>query len=419
MKIPFRFLCAVLAVTILSACAKTEEEDYNAIEQAALDAWVAQNAPGAIKSSNGMYYEVLREAEPDAMYVTTSKWLRLAYTGMTLQGDVFLTRQKQEAQIEGTYNPHTHYVPDFLYVNTTNNTMIEGLYQNLLQMKKGEVRRLYLPSRMAYSSSGTSNNVGYGGQFSLGGNKPVIIDNLEALEILSEEEVISGEETAVQEYAVDKWNMALTDTLKENFYLKRIPPLAPEADSIGVDSVVKIYYKAYFLDGFVFDTNIDSVQTRLYGESYSTSPLEYAASSDTLITAFKYAIPEVRYGEWAKMVFVSAYGYGASRISAQNNSSSSSSSSNVLYYYNPYNSYYDYYNGYYGGYYGSYYNSYSDYYYNYLYYNYLYNNSSSTTDTSTEEEEDPNDVTTEILPYSPLVFEFYVAPKEVEEDEEE
>ena len=62
--------------------------------------------------------------------------------------------------------------------------------------------------------------------------------------------------------------------------------------------------------------------------------------------------------------------------------------------------YYNYYNSYYNSYYNPYYN-----YYDYNYYGYNY-------DYSTTEEETATKITisTEILPYTPLIFTIYVEP---------
>ena len=45
---------------------------------------------------------------------------------------------------------------------------------------------------------------------------------------------------------------------------------AYQGDSIKIDSTVKIWYVGKFLDGFVFDTNIDSIKRRAFGKVEST-----------------------------------------------------------------------------------------------------------------------------------------------------
>ena len=60
----------------------------------------------------------------------------------------------------------------------------------------------------------------------------------------------------MQNYAVGQLNMNLTDTVRTNLYLKPIS-FGKDTATIKKDSTVSIYYVGRFLDGFVFDTNIE------------------------------------------------------------------------------------------------------------------------------------------------------------------
>lgn len=177
-----------------------------------------------------------------------------------------------------------------------------------------------------------------------------------------------------------------------------------DGDSVKLDGTANIWFIGRFLDGFIFDTNIDEVKEIVYGETVSTgSALEYTPEDGGLIEAFYYSVPQLRFGQWATLITTSSYAYGAT---GQSGSTSSSTSSSYDYsaYYNMLN-YYNYYNSYYGSsYYGSYYNNYYNYYYN-GYYNNYYSSSSSTTTTTTT-------VTTEIQSYTPLIFQFYIEAEE-------
>ena len=116
------------------------------------------------------------------------------------------------------------------------------------------------------------------------------------------------------------------------------------------------------------------------------------------IGAWYYCIPYMHFGAYGQIITTSGYAYGASGISGATTTESSSSSSdyynamNYYNYYNYYNSYYNYYNPYYN-------------YYDYNYYNYNYN-------TSDEEDTTTTTISTEILPYTPLVFTIFVEPNE-------
>ena len=236
-----------------------------------------------------------------------------------------------------------------------------------------------------------------------------------------------GVEPYSNEGSVASINQQIAAKLKERFhsdkpYVGLEQLIAEGADSVKLDGTAEIWYIGRFLDGFIFDTNIDEVKEIIYGEVSSTgSALSYTPEEGGLINAFYYAIPNMRYGQWGALITSSTHAYGATGQTGSTTSSSGYSSSyydylNYLNYYNYYNSYYGGYGmggyGGYGGYYGNYYDSYyggygyGGYYDPYYsgYYNNYYGTSGTTTTTIS--------TTTEIPSYCPLIFEFYIEPKE-------
>ncbi len=174
-------------------------------------------------------------------------------------------------------------------------------------------------------------------------------------------------------------------------------------DSIKMKGTAKVWYIGRFLDGFIFDTNIDEVKELIYGEestggtAISITPEE---DKDSYVNSWYYAIPQLRFGQWAAVVGTSSYNYGAKGQSGETKTSTTYDQSyyDMLNYYNYANSYYG--NSYYGGYYNNYYD-----YYNYGYYNnYLYNNVNYESTTTTT-------ISTEIQAYTPLLFQIFVEAK--------
>ncbi len=394
-------IMVLLTAVLAASCAKNENPSSSALEQTSLDAWVAKHINNtdsvAFRQSNGMYVQFLPSVTVDSLVpADTAVWVRINYTGYTMNNDVYVTRSKDIAEQQGTYTPYTHYSPDYLYCGGKNSNMIEGQYFAIkreligaggqkIKLAQGSKVRLYMPSKVAYGSHGTSDDQGYGGQYSLSGNKPVIED-LEIVEVVKNP--VAREEKLVMEYATGKWNMSPGDTIRPFLYLDVLT-----ADTTGgritVDSTVNIYYVAKFLDGFIFDTNIDSVQVRLYGEARANSAFKYTPKSDenNYISAFYYAIPKLYYGQHARMVFTSAYGYGITGKTAASDALNEYYSNylSVLFNNSLYNS------------------SYSDTYYeNYM--NTLYYANSLLQ----KSDEDEDEVTTEIQSYTPLVFDLYI-----------
>lgn len=215
---------------------------------------------------------------------------------------------------------------------------------------------------------------------------------------------------------------AISKALKERFHgkdddYKAYEGVAKlESDSVGLSGTAKIWYIGRFLDGFIFDTNIDEVKEIIYGAGNYTegSAKSYKPEDGGDLTAWYYTVPNLRYGQWAAFVTTSTNAYGTNGRSG----SSSSSSGNGNSYSNGYYDYLNYLNysqgyygnsGYYGGYYGDYYGygglggyGYGGGYYGGYGYDYGSTDDSSTTTT----------VTTEIPSFAPLVYQFYIEPAE-------
>lgn len=178
-----------------------------------------------------------------------------------------------------------------------------------------------------------------------------------------------------------------------------------EADSLNTSSTAKVWYVGRFLDGFIFDTNIDEVKEIVYGEVSSEGealvfetlePLE-----NSYILAWNYALPTLRRGQWATILTVSTYAYG---LDGQTGSTTSTTTnSNQAYYdYANYYNYMNYMNSYYGYGYGNMYNNgyygYNPYYYGYDY-GYSSGEDTSVTVTTTS---------TEIQAFTPLIFQVFI-----------
>ena len=177
-----------------------------------------------------------------------------------------------------------------------------------------------------------------------------------------------------------------------------------EIDSLkDKGSAAKVWYIGRFLDGFIFDTNIDEVKEIIYGEvktagtalTFTTGDPE----SNDYVLSWIYSIPTLRVGQWAAILTVSTYGYGISGLVGSHSSTTTSNDAayydylNYMNYMNTMNNIYGY--GY-GGMYNSGYYGYNPYYYGY---NYIPSNNTQTTVTTTS---------TEIPAYSPLLFQIFV-----------
>ncbi len=483
----------LLTILFMTSCAKEETESYIDIEQKALDSWMKLYHSDLLgnKQADGNYYidiETLGDVDDKAPIRDTIYWVRFDFSGRDLKGNICLTRNEDEAKLQGTFTRQTRYTPYFKYCGDLNVNLIEGTHlmmRNQLTLgeeyaaKKGwpttvELHRgakvtVYMPSSIV---GGVSGDGGYEGQYTLSSSRPLVA-KLEITELIKNP--LEYEGTTVDNFAkangtlrpvpekeekpksaveddFDKYTWAsAVDTIPQVYlYRKFFPSTRPDSlfkytrpytsnyapynnmtaldteinkallkrfgkgtlgtetqgDSIKLDGTAKIWYIGRFTDGFIFDTNIDEVKKLIYGKAASTGKaISYKAEDDmgSYITAWYYAIPQLRYGQWVTLITTSSYAYG----SAGRNGSSSTSGGSTSGGYNDYYNYYNYYNNYYGdSYYNSYYNNYYGSYNNGYFGGY---------DTSVQETPTTTTVSTEVPSYEPLIFEMYIEPKSATE----
>ena len=337
------------------------------------------------------------------------------------------------------------------------------------KMRRGSKVRLYLPSTIAYGENGSQTEGGYEGQYSLDSSRPLILDvevlsaikNPSELELSMVKSYIGWETPWVQAVKDESEKVDDDDDLKlkglyynhsynpatDNVYNYRymqphleglnnpyvdnkkysygnMPFINQQINDILIERFGKglessergeknlvtkngranVWYIVRFLDGFVVDTNIAEIRELIFGEQNPTCEVfSYSPSDDDgkgeserqAIGAWYYCIPQMHYGGYGQIVTTSGYAYGAAGMSGTTTTETSSNSAasyyNAMNYYNYYNSYYNYYSPYYN-------------YYDYSYYNYNYNYD------TTEETTTTTTISTEILPYTPLVFTIYVEP---------
>ena len=191
----------------------------------------------------------------------------------------------------------------------------------------------------------------------------------------------------------------LWDILNEKFADQIAKTDDAAAEEVGQEGDALVWYVGRFLDGYIFDTNIDEVRELAFGQEEDATTGEsisysVSTSKDEYISAWAHCIPKLRYGRWGAIVTTSGYAYGSAGVAASTSTTSSSSAA-----YNALANLYNYYSmmG------SSYYNSYS--YYNYYNYYGGYTNYYDYSDTTTT-------IETEISPYAPLLFYVFIEPKE-------
>lgn len=305
------FALAALVAAFVSSCANNEDEDMDVIRELAFDQWMLENNPQATKTDYGVYVEYITKSEDeDAISPEEDYWVFLNYTGYLINDAVFMTRDSLIASNIGTFEYTTHFAPEYTYIDE--DIMIEGLIYLLQDMKAGDHVKAYIPGTLGYTSSiPASFYSGYAGTSSVYTSAPIIFD-LQLVGVVEDPEVY--EQELVKEYALSNWGQAEEDYLVENLYLTKTDSLAGSVVAT-TDSVVYVYYKGYFLDGFVFDTNIEELAEELERYSYDNdyTPLECTLSSTELIDAFIQAFSDedrtISFNDSFSIVSTSDYTY--------------------------------------------------------------------------------------------------------------
>lgn len=191
MKYPFKVPTLILSLAaILVSCVEEPSADFPQIEQMALAAWIDKYRPDLkdlYQEKGGYYVEILDEGCADSIPVAgKSAWVWYDFTGRDLQGNVCISRNDATAMQQGTYTEYTHYVPYYRFSGEDSHTLMEGTYLAIFNelniggksysARYGTKMRLYLPSTVVGSGTGITGDGGYEGQYSLDGNKPMIVE---------------------------------------------------------------------------------------------------------------------------------------------------------------------------------------------------------------------------------------------------
>ena len=144
--------------------------------------------------------------------------------------------------------------------------------------------------------------------------------------------------------------MNLSDTVRTNLYCKHLAYGKETRDTVKDGETVSVYYVGRFMDGFVFDTNIEDTAKKhnlaqYYDEShYEVLSVEIGASEDedgnssenAVVVGMDAALATMLYGESAQIIFTSAYGYGETgQFPTYSTSSGSTVASSIIPPYTP------------------------------------------------------------------------------------
>ena len=319
-------LMSGIAFLLLGSCSEKVSDDLGGAENETLDIWMQNNRPDIPKAEDGLYYKIYETEDSQDIDVEWRNWVSVTYTGQALNGyfpenggrftgDYYENFYPEIARELGTFSYFCHYVP---YLTNNNEllqyTLTPGATKVLRQMQQGDSVEIFMTSQHAYGSGGYFSQLeGFEGNKELEGNRPVYM-SMKLCEVIADPVKIDEEKTIA--YAVDELGLQAQDSIAENLYLKLETEL-PGAAEIPLDTTVTIWYVAKFTDGFIFDTNIDSLarELHIYDEdegSYTPFSITYDnGEADDIVDGLIEAVKHMRVGEKGTTVFSSSWGYGA------------------------------------------------------------------------------------------------------------
>lgn len=306
----------VIAISMYS-CAQSDngEDTVKKLSRKSFDSWISINAPDA-EPLKDIYIEYIERGDPAAdQPVLGNTYVRIDYTGRTLDGYVFVTRTDSISRLLGKFRYNTHYVPGFTAFRSDNPKVCPGLRTALDHMRTGDSVRIYIPTDQAYNQGGEFDGAdgAYRGQTFTGASymsRPVIME-VRLNQVVYDP--YTWEREWVEKYASREWGLVKADTLG---LFMRIIEANPEGDPLK-DSSAMIYFEQYFPDGFLVSTNIDTVAKKhnvfVDNEEDTYNPIVVSTTVGENYTEQKIypiVVERMRKGETAEVIVMSLWTYG-------------------------------------------------------------------------------------------------------------
>jgi FKBP-type peptidyl-prolyl cis-trans isomerase len=325
------FVCKTLfwamPAFVVASCASDQKDiSVGEWEELVIESYFYENYPndpinsfGSVSNEGGY---ILKHTIAGGETPRIGDFVKFEVVGKLLNGNKFKVTTKREAELlfaPSAYLYSTHYVPDYDSLGST--AIPAGVTDMLVNMGKGDSVTILLPSVRAYGEK-TYAQTGY--TTTVPANTPVIfelvlrevIHNPKEYELAKIEEYRNDHAGFVNVYENDTARIPVPLT---GIYIKYVDTLAV-TDTTPLpqkDTVLYLKYAGYYLDGFVLDTNIDSI-ARAQLKSFFTVQSKYSTTfnhtlgsgTTTTIAAFDAALRKLTKGSTVEFIFTSDWGYG-------------------------------------------------------------------------------------------------------------
>jgi FKBP-type peptidyl-prolyl cis-trans isomerase len=227
------FLAGIL---LFSGCLKDDSEKLKEEESRNLNNYLKNHNITQEPTASGLYYIPITDTTIGAS-PTIDDVVEFVYTGELTDGTVFGTTDSSIAKDHDIYYESIVYGPVRLILSNA----ILGLAEGFQLMQEGERAQMILPSDIAYDG----NSIGLIPRYA------TLIFDIQLNHVITDPEAY--EQNLIEGF-LDSNNYDVAPTESGLYYIEVDP-----GDSIKIvnGNVADVYYKGYFLDGRVFDSNLE------------------------------------------------------------------------------------------------------------------------------------------------------------------
>lgn len=297
---PKILILAATAAAVLS-CAQEYDESSESVQKRILEAYVNKYYPDAVQSASGLY--ILNTEEGTGRIPDDTSYVRVEYTITYLDNSYYAYTSDSIAKQLGTYSNGGYYEPRVWSLRASS----PGIVELLTDMREGGSVKAIIPAVLLDEESGTEITD------SEGSSKIYEITLVEVIDDIDQYQFDQLSDFAKSHYP------AVKDSTTYGFYYHKLR--SSSADTALSDGTeLQVRYVGRFLNGTVFDTNIEDTakRHRIYksGAEYASVAYKYrtdslqAMSDNSFVAGFNKALYGMTYKDRAVTFFYSDLGYG-------------------------------------------------------------------------------------------------------------
>lgn len=288
-------IAASLSVLMAASCAKETDESSESVQDRILKAYVEKYYPDATATESGIY--LIDSIPGSGRTPDDTSYVLVDYAITYLEGTYSDYTYDSLARQLGTYKPSGYYNPRIWSLRNDS----QGIVGMLTRMKEGGMLKAIVPAYLLDGNSSSDNN-GSSKIYEIRLHK--VIDNAYTYQI-----------DLMADYTAEYYPSMKPE--EYGFYFRHI---RLSYDSIKNETEVNVRYIGKYLDGTVFDTNIEDTAKK-YGiyspaNEYEASTFKFYDDEDktieenSFIDGFSKALWRMCYGGRATTYFYSVLGYG-------------------------------------------------------------------------------------------------------------